>query len=117
MQHLKRGVPEVDLPDSLSWVRATVYASNTPVHICRAVAGRHQATQHDVREATVAESLNFIGMMAQEKDKKAGTVMFTDDELFKMLDNMGLIRGSEKSLQKGEEMNMKDATTISRQQV
>ena len=67
-----RGVAEIDLQDSLKHLKGIVYTSNTPVSICRAVAGRHQSQQHNVKESSIAECLEYIAAMGAEKMQRTG---------------------------------------------
>ena len=115
--HLKQGCKEAQLHASLRYIKATTYMSNTPVAVCRRIAGRHQATQHDDKESSIAESLSFLMTMAEEKRKARGTATMTDGELFCVLDNMGMVRGSDKSLAETGELGIKKATAITKQQV
>ena len=63
--HLKQGCSEAQLPASLRYIKVTTYTSNTSVAVWRSIARRHQATQHDVKESNIAESLSFLVTMAK----------------------------------------------------
>ena len=115
---LDRGVAEVDLQDSLKHLKGIVYTSNTPVSICRAVAGRHQAQQHNVKESSIAEWLGYIADMSAEKMQRTGkTSMLSDAEVFNTINTMGLVRGVDKAESKGGELSLKDAEYMDQQQV
>lgn len=117
-QKVMQKTAEENLPTSLRVVRGTVYSTETPLAVCRAVAGHHQSTQHDVRESSIADTCGYILDLQKEKVVSSGTALMNDEEIFQALENFGLIRGSEKALAKGPgEMTMKDAALIARQQV
>ena len=115
---MKGGVDEAALPISLQYIKATVYSVDTPLPVCRAIAGHHQSTQHDVKESTVSDALSFIMDMAVQKKAAVGVSMLTDEELYETLVNFGAVRGSDKSLSKTREaMTLREDTTNTRQQV
>ena len=117
-RNLKLGSSESALPLPLRVVRGTIYGQGTPLEACRAVAGQHQSTQHDVRESTMADTCSYILEMEDQKAKQSGAGMLTDNAIYSCLQSYGLICGSDKSMQVGDkEMTTKEATTIQRQQV
>ena len=113
-----QSTPEDALPDSLRFVRGPIYSTDTPLHICRAIAGHHQATQHDVRESSMADICQFFMEMSQQKFQSTGSSFLADEDIYNSLVTFGLVRGSEKSLLKtSESMSLKEATLIERSQV
>lgn len=113
-----RGVSENDMQDSVKWVKGIVYSSNTPVSVCRAIAGRHQSQQHNVKESSVAECLDYIADMGAEKMKRTGkTAMLTDTEIFNIITTMGLVRGVDKAETKAGDMTLKEAETMDKLEV
>ena len=108
---------EDSLPISCRVVRAIVYSSDTPLAVCRAVAGHHQSTQHDVRESTIADTCGFIMDLQKEKMESCGTPLLNDEEIYKVLETFGLIRGSEKALTGDvSHMTLKRANEIAKNQ-
>ena len=86
--------------------------------MARAIAGNRQSSQHDVRESTMSDCLSFINDIAKQRGQAFGSPMMQDDEIFETLQNFGAIRGSERVLDTAAgTMTLKDATTITRQQV
>lgn len=117
---MEKGVAEVDLQDSLKFLKGVVYSTSTPVKICRAVAGRHQSQQHNVKESTIAECLDYIADMGAEKLQRTGgrTSMLTDTEIFNTINTMGLVRGVDKAESKTQgELTLKEADSMDKQQV
>ena len=113
-----RGVAEIDLQDSLKHLKGIVYTSNTPVSICRAVAGRHQSQQHNVKESSIAECLEYIADMGAEKMQRTGkTPILSDTEIFNTINTMGLVRRVDKAESKSGEMTLRDAESMDKQQV
>ena len=54
---------------------------------------------------------------SRKKKRTKGSKPLTDDELFGMLDNMGLVRGSDKAMQETGELELRKATAITKFQV
>ena len=90
--------PEDALPESLQYVRGPIYSQDTPIDICCAIAGHHQAIQHDIRESSMADVCGFFMEMAEQKHKATGIPYLQDEEVYYCLVTYGLVRGSEKSL-------------------
>ena len=84
---------EDSLPESLKYVRGPIYSSDTPVPICQAIAGQHQATQHDVRESTMADICQLIMEMAQQKFQGTGSAALQDEDIYNALVTMGCCVG------------------------
>ena len=66
----------------------------------------------------MADVCGFFREMAQQKKDSTGSPYLGDEEIYDCLMTYGLVRGSEKSLERtSETMTLKEATTITRLQV
>ena len=66
----------------------------------------------------MADTCSFILDLQKEKLSSTGSTLLSDDEIFKTLETFGLIRGSDKTLDKDiTQMNLKEAVKIQSQQV
>ena len=66
----------------------------------------------------MADTCSFILELQKGKHSSTGSTLLNDDEIFKTLETFGLIRGSDKTLDKDiTQMNLKEAVKIQAQQV
>ena len=79
---------EDSLPGSVRQVRGTVYSADTPLQVCRFVAGAHQATQHNVKESTMADISEMVMQLMQERKQKTGKAMMSDEEIYQSISHL-----------------------------
>ena len=92
---LKQKVPVDKLPLSYQVVRAIVLKVNTPHRCLVAAAGHHQSVQHDSVEPSITDVMRRMGQYSAEKVKRNLSERLKDEEIYNVLQQMGLVRGQQ----------------------
>jgi hypothetical protein len=104
--------------DTLSRVRAVVLKATTPLWACMAGAGFHQQTQQDSTAVTPADVLQGLLLVCANRLSRQGSPYLSDDELYSVLQNHGLLKNDPKLVSKqAQDVNLNEATEFAKKQV
>ena len=90
-----------DLPLCYRVVRGLVLRIDTPIRCSRQAAGWHQSTQQDCVDPSMTDVMRCMAKYVTQKRRKGLSDKLTEEEIFTVLMEMGLVRGNSSVLQKG----------------
>ena len=97
------------LPRAVTHVQALILRPQTPRRLCRLAAGFHQSLQEQNEPLGINETMRSLGHTCAERKRRVGDPMLTDEELFLVLAQSGLVKAS-------KELLVKDITTLDNSQ-
>lgn len=86
-------IPEEQIPDTYRYVQAEVLNALTPLAVCRAAAGQHQALQSDNMPPSLSDIAVYIAQLAVEKAQECeGNMWLTQRDLWSALTSCGVAK-------------------------
>ena len=79
-------------------VHAMVLKVNIPHRCLVAAAGHHQSVQHDTVEPSITDVMRRMGQYSVEKAKRNLSERLKDEDIYNLLQQMGLVRGQQELL-------------------
>ena len=94
--HLKteRGLKEEAIPEAQKMVEAEVLMSDTPLALAKCAAGQHQNLQTDTKECSTADAVALLSAQCEMVAQARGQAKLSDDELFVVLKQLGIVKES-----------------------